>query len=333
MINFTQAFDRAWERMHIILFRPFDFGKWCTIGFSAFLAGFLEGGNGFNGSYNQSFNKDSSSSPSSFNYQAPDFHHLTNNFGQMMAGMTFGLIVMAVLGITALVFAFIVLLYWLGARGQFMFLDNLVRNRGAIGWPWQFYARQANSLFFFYLLLIALSFAVLLPFLGIGLVMGLPLYEQHRWPHGAEIGGFVILGLAYFAVVLVLAIVVFVFREFGIPLMFRRGLLARPAFWAVLHLIQQHTGTIALFVLLRFAISIAVAVVSIILCCSTCCLEVIPYVGTVILLPALVYVRCFTLDCLAQFGPEYDVWTVDVPPFATGAEATPPPFSPPPPRG
>ena len=52
MINFTRAFDTAWERMEIILFRPFDFGKWCAIGFSAFLAGFIHGGNGFNSSFN-----------------------------------------------------------------------------------------------------------------------------------------------------------------------------------------------------------------------------------------------------------------------------------------
>ena len=37
MINFTQAFDLAWERMLVILFRPFDLGKWFVIGFSAFL--------------------------------------------------------------------------------------------------------------------------------------------------------------------------------------------------------------------------------------------------------------------------------------------------------
>jgi hypothetical protein len=330
MINFTQAFDQAWERMHVILFRPFNFGKWCAIGFSAFLAGFLEGGNGFNGSYNQNFNKDSSSP--SFNFQAPkiDFQHITTNFNQMIAGMTFGLIVLAVLGIIAIVLAFILLLYWLGARGQFMFLDNVVRNRGAIEWPWVHYARQANSLFFFYLIILVISCAIILPILGIGLVMGIPLLQQHRWPHGAEIGGFALLGLVYFVAAVIIGFVTFVFREFGVPLMFRQGLLAQPAFWATLQLIQRHPGSIVVFVLLRIAIFIAVAVVSIILCCATCCIEIIPYVGTVILLPALVYVRCFTLDCLAQFGPEYDIWTVDVP--HAGADL-PPPFSPLPPRG
>lgn len=327
-INFTQAFDRAWERMHVILFRPFNFGKWCAIGLSAFLAGFLEGGNGVNGSYNQDLGNNSSTQ--SLPYKAPDFQHITTDFNHLLAGMTFGLIVLAGLAIIALVFAFILLLYWLGARGQFMFLDNLVRNRGAIGWPWHYYARQANSLFFFYVLLMLATFAILLPFVGIGIIMGLPLFQQHRWPHGGEIGEFVILALAYFAAAVAIAFITFIFREFGIPLMFRQGLPARKAFAATLQLLQQHTGSVVIFVLLRIAIFFAVAIVSAILCCATCCAEMIPYIGTVILLPVVVYVRCFTLDCLAQFGPEYDVWTVDVAP--TGAEISPP-LTPPPPRG
>ncbi len=67
-------------------------------------------------------------------------------------------------------------------------------------------------------------------------------------------------------------------------------------------LIRQHAGSVVIFVLLRIAIFIGVAILSLILCCVTCCTAMIPYVGTVMLLPVLIYVRCFTLDCLAQFG-------------------------------
>ena len=45
------------------------------------------------------------------------------------------------------------------------------------------------------------------------------------------------------------------------------------------------------------------------------------------LLPALVYLRCFTLDVLAQLGPQYDVFTVDVP--AAGAPGSTPLIPPP----
>ncbi|HUB67829.1 MAG TPA: hypothetical protein VL981_10130, partial [Candidatus Methylacidiphilales bacterium] len=63
---------------------------------------------------------------------------------------------------------------------------------------------------------------------------------------------------------------------------------------------------------LRIVLWIAVVILSTIACCLTCCIAALPYLGTVVLLPALIFVRCFSLDCLAQFGPQYDVWTTDV---------------------
>jgi hypothetical protein len=314
MINFTRAFDTAWERMHIILFRPFDFGKWCAIGLSAFLAGLLQGGNGFNSSFNTNTNNFNNNVSTSASNGGPvpklDWNSLSSTYNHAVAGMAIGLVVLIALAIVVFVFALIFLMYWLGARGQFMFLDNIVRNRGAIAWPWNYYERQANSVFALYLIFMVISFAIIIPIIVVIVLMCIPLFQQHRWPGEVEIAGFVALGLAYFG----FAFVMFIFREFGIPLMFRQGLLARPALWESLRLIQQNPGSIAVFVLLRLAIFLAVAILSVIICCATCCIGMLPYVGTVMLLPVLIYVRCFTLDCLAQFGPRYDVWTVDVPP-------------------
>jgi hypothetical protein len=128
----------------------------------------------------------------------------------------------------------------------------------------------------------------------------------------------------------------FLFRELGIPIMFRRGITAQAALIELMSLVARNAGSMAIFVLLRFALFIALAIVSVILCCVTCCIYLIPYVGTVFLLPAIIYLRCFTLDCLAQFGAEYDVFTVDVPPppAAMGGWSSlggDPPLIPPPP--
>jgi len=332
MINFTRAFDLAWERMVVILFGPFDFGKWCVIAFGAFLAGLLSGGNGFNGSFNRGIDpstfKNSNISVQTQGIPNLDLNKINGNISHAMAGMQIGLIIFVALVIVLLVFAFILLLYWLGARGQFLFLDNLVRNRGAIAEPWTRYARQADSVFGFYVLFMVISLVAMLPIIGIGIVMGLPLFREHRWPEGGEIAGFVVLGVVYFGLAIVFGVVLFLFREFGIPIMFRQGLLARPAFLAAINLARLYPGSVALFILLRIALFIAVVIVSLMLCCGTlvcCCISQWPYVGTVLLLPALVYVRCFTLDCLAQFGPEYDVWTVDVAPPGLSAGA---PFNP-----
>ena len=323
--------------MHVILFRPFDFGKWCAIGLSAFLAGFLQGGNGFNASFNTNGLNNNTLNKYGGGVQNPkfDLHQFNTNINHAVAGMQIGIIILIALVIIVLVFGFIFLLYWLGARGQFMFLDNIVRNRGAIAWPWKYYARQANSLFGFYLLIMVISLAIFIPILVVVVLLCIPLFQQQRWPVGAEIAGLVALGLIYLGLVIVFSFILFVFREFGVPLMFRRGLLARQAFLESLKILRQHPGSVALFVLLRIAIFIGVAIISVIICCATCCIGTLPYVGTVLLLPVLIYVKCFTLDCLAQFGPEYDVWTVDVPP---DGQVTVPPFgihpsSPPPPPG
>jgi len=313
MIDFTRAFDSAWERMTIILFQPFDLGKWLTIGLSAFLAGLLSGGNGINGSYNYNNGKFTGFKGGA---QIPSLgiQQLHSDLSSALAGVQIGIIVIVGIMILLFVLALTVVIYWLGVRGQFLFIDNVVRNRGAIAWPWSYYARHANSLFLFYLLLIVASLFVFLPILAVAVVMGIPLYIHQRWPEGWEIGGFVVLGLIYAVVAVVLSFIFFIFKEFGVPLMFRNGLPARVAFMESLSLIQHHFGSVFVFVLLRIALGLGIAILSIITCCLTCCVTALPYIGTVVLLPALVFVRCFSLDCLAQFGPQYDVWTVDVPP-------------------
>src|SRR5271170_1053651 len=184
MINFTRAFELAWERMHVILFRPFDFGKWCAIGLSAFLAGLLQGGNGLNSSYNGNFNNNDlfsnngSETTTTPNLTLPE---IESKIGHAFSSVQVGGIIFFVAIIFVAVFALIFLMYWLGARGQFMFLDNVVRNRGAVAWPWRTYARQANSLFFFYLLLAAVGLVIVVIFFGIAALVGIPIFMQHRW--------------------------------------------------------------------------------------------------------------------------------------------------------
>jgi hypothetical protein len=332
MIDFTRAFESAWERMHVILFRPFDFGKWCAIGLGAFLAGFLQGGNGFNSFPNGNgfdANRFNPSPATTGNLPKLDIQQFNSTLSHWLATMQVGLIVLFSILFFVAIFAFILLLYWLGARGQFMFLDNVVRNRGAIVWPWSYYGRQANSLFLFFLLLFVVTVAVMIVLVGGAALVGVPLLIHKEWPSGGQIALFVIFGILYILFCTGFGFITFIFRELGVPLMFRNGLMARAAFVESLNLVARYPGSIVLFVLLRIAIFIAVIVLSLIICCATvpCCfLGQWPYVGTVLLLPVLVYVKCFTLDCLAQFGPEYDVWTVDVPqPLPGGFSPLPPP--------
>jgi hypothetical protein len=56
------------------------------------------------------------------------------------------------------------------------------------------------------------------------------------------------------------------------------------------------------------AIGILIVMVVLVTCCCAGCLLLLPYLGTVLLLPVLVFRRAYPLYFLAQFGPEYDVF-------------------------
>jgi hypothetical protein len=328
MIDFTRAFDTAWERMMVLLFRPFRLEKWFVIGFSAFLAGLLAGGNGYNGSGSNIFTNNSNLQGEQFHFGGSPVNptHLSNPFDSMpWAGMS--MTVMILIFALAIIFGLVLglVLCWLGSRGQFLLLDNVVRNRGAIAGPWGAYASAANRVFGFYVLLTFLGIAVFVPFVVVGVIIALPLIHHQHAINSVEITAFVFLGIAYLVIVIPWAIFVFLFREWAIPLVFRHGGTVRHALGRLWTIIRLHPGATTLFVLLRMALAIGVGIISIGVCCFTCCLEAIPYLGTVFLLPVLLFIKCFSLDCLAQFGPDYDVWTVDVPPAAVLAPQPPPP--------
>ena len=306
MINFTQSFNVAWERMHVVLFRPFDLGKWFAIGFSAFLAGLLEGGNGTSFNLNLPSNQNSSASISENNV---DMHEVMRKVSEGLASHL-GFIIMIAVFVVVLVVGIAVLVYWLGSRGEFMFLDNIVRNRGLVSWPWSYYSRQANSLFGLMMLFLGASLAVFGPLLIAIFYVGWQMLKDMSVTP-MEISEMVFLGLMYVVFAVGYGTMFFVFREFGIPIMFRQGILARPAFVQALDLAAANPGSVTVFILLRFAIFIGVVIISLLLCCFTCCIYMLPYIGTVMMLPVLIYVRSFTLECLAQFGPEYNVWIVD----------------------
>jgi len=52
----------------------------------------------------------------------------------------------------------------------------------------------------------------------------------------------------------------------------------------------------------------AFQLVVLVLCLFTCCIVLLPYVGTVILLPVWVLYRAYSVEFLAQFHPDFDVF-------------------------
>ena len=59
---------------------------------------------------------------------------------------------------------------------------------------------------------------------------------------------------------------------------------------------------------MTMAIGAIVFMAIIVTCCIAACFLALPFVGTVLLLPILVFKRAYALYFLAQFGPQYDVF-------------------------
>ncbi len=304
-IEIFAPFGAAFELTKKILFQPFDLGKWCVIGFAAFLANLSSG---FSFNYNPSWNRDAR------------WHHWTgiDDLATGLHQIPFWVIALTASAVVLLVVGIFMALAWLSARGRFIFTDCVVRNRGAIVAPWREFRKEGNSLFLFSLLIglvfVAVAMFVLVPVFLPSLVHWKP--SQTRLV--VTISSLVFIILIIFLLGLAWALI----SHLMVPLMYRHRCRAREAFGAVTSLIATYPGEIVLYCLFLFVLALATAMVSCASMCVTCCLTAIPYVGTVILLPVFVLLRSFSLLFLRQFGPDYDAWA-EIP------QVEPPSISPP----
>jgi hypothetical protein len=298
-----KPFGEAFELMKKILFQPFDLTKWLVIGFAAFLSGHFAGV-GIN-------------LPSPFGDFQPQRadQMMPSHLEQWKPWLQVAIVIFALLFL-----AFIIVMTWLKARGNFVFTDCIVRNRAAIVEPWREYRKEGNSYFLF---LLAIMFGALV-LVGIVVVAWISLgWLGHSVGETSAItfvGLFVFLFVFWFSIVIFFAVATY----FMVPVMYRRRCRALEAFRDVALLMAHKFGSFALFCLFGIVLVLAVLVIGGIVTCATCCLAALPYVGTVILLPLFVCLRAFGLLFLRQFGSDYDVWANFIPPEFSPILLSPP---------
>jgi hypothetical protein len=312
-IEIFKPFGEAFELMNKILFQPFDFKKWCVIGFAAFLTylsgvgfpGFHVPGNWVNHTSHQQERLTAFIHPE---INREDFRSFITGLDPIWWALI-GLLVLVALTI-------FVVLTWVRARGHFIFIDCIVRNRAAIAEPWNEYRDEGNSYFVFSLFvgLAIFAFIVLMAsFTIVPVLLG--------GDHGRH--GLIFVSVLFGGSIFIVAVFFGTVIQFVAPVMYRRRCRAWLAFQDLLKLLGDHIGVFVLFFLFCIVLGIAAGAVMVLAMCATCCIAAIPYVGTVILLPVFVLMQSFSLLFLRQFGPEYDVWA--------GIVAPPPlPPSPPP---
>jgi hypothetical protein len=296
-ILYMDPLSRAWARMKTALFKPFDLHKWFVIGFNAFLAGLMEASNGGSGSR--------ASKDGNFG----EFIHFPQTaWNWLMDNPVWAI---AILFAVIIVIAVVVVLTWVSSRGVFMFLDSVVRDRVEIARPWRDYRKEGDSLFVWRLVFGIVTFAVFGLVLALVFVKGAAIYDSGVGPEYPIL--FLIgLGLAVLAIVLAWGFIILFLKDFVAALMYRNRISCVEAWRLFLRLLGRFPFHFAGYGLLVFLLMVAFAIVVIMAGLGTCCIGfiilIIPYISTVVTLPAWYTYRAFSLEFLAQFGPEYDVF-------------------------
>ena len=291
-IEIFKPFGEAFELMKKILFQPFELKKWLVIGFAAWLAN-LGAGSGGIGNFNYPDNR----------------REGAQKFNEAIGQIPQPVLITGICVLICVVLLLIVLFAWLRARGRFIFVDCVVRNRAAIVEPWKEFRAEGNSFFLFSLLVVLVLIAVIV-IAGVALIV--PFISRGDQ---AQPGLAFWIGLSLFVFVAVcLAFVWALITQLIVPIMYRQRCPARLAFAQAVDLVSSHPGPILLYVLFLLLLAVAAVMISCAVTCATCCIAAIPYVGTVILLPIPVTLGAFSLLFLRQFGPDYDVWASFMPP-------------------
>jgi len=287
-IEIFKPFGEAFELMKKILFQPFDLKKWFVIGFAAWLASL------------------GASAGSNFNY--PSKRDEVQKVNDAISQIPHPILVTGICVLIVLVLFLIILFAWLRARGGFMFIDCIVKNRGAIAEPWHDFRREGNSYFLFWLV-VALCFLIFAALLSVPLILLVIKGRYYFFIHRDQLNIYVISAIVAWAFVVILFVLAWaLIANFMTPVMYRRRCRAYEAFGTVTKLIAANPGEILLYCLFLIVLLLATAIVACAVTCATCCIAAIPYIGTVILLPVFVLLRSFSLLFLRQFGPDYDVW-------------------------
>src|SRR5690348_707359 len=291
-IEILKPFSEAFELTKTVLFQPLDFRRWLVIGFAAFLAGHLTGA-GFNvplGNFPSRHSNQTVTSP---------------DFGQLKPMLP---VLIPVFVVVMLVV--IVLFTWLRARGNFIFTDCIARNRAAIAEPWREFRKEGNSYFLFLLMLAFGSLLIIGLFCFV--MFGVFGFFSRGSPDSGITPVFIILLGIFLVFWLGCAFFFGLTSYFMVPLMYVRRYRAGQAFRQVAGLVLENAGPFILFALFGMCLLIGAGMVGGMAMCLTCCLALLPYVGTVILLPVFVFLRSYGLRFISQFGPDYDVWAIHV---------------------
>jgi hypothetical protein len=295
-VSVIEPISPAFEKVKTILFSPFDLRKWFVIGFCAWLACLGSGGgNGGGGSRG--------GGPS----------EAREAFGEAKVFVLENLawiIPVALIGVMLIIVLWLVLT-WLSSRGRFMFLHCVAENKAEVKVPWTKFQQHANSLFLFRIVLGLIGFAAIgLPLLLAGGLIAITIANNGFV--AAAVLGIVMIVLMIIAISIVFALIGKFTTDFVVPIMSLRTTSCTAGWREFLTILSLNKGRFVLYILFQIVIALAIGAIILtavfVTCCCAACILALPYIGTVLMLPVLVFKRAYSLLYLGQFGPEFDVF-------------------------
>lgn len=292
-IGYFEPLSRAWERTRVILWQPFDLGKWLILAFAAWLSG-LTTDTGSVAAWRSDSNE----------FARRPLEGAAEVWHDLAASAVW--LPIAVIGVMIAI-AFAVILLWITSRAKFIFLDNLVRNQAEIAEPWTRHETLGNSLFLWRL---CFGVACVAGAMLVALVFFAPAagFSLHDALAGLSVAaGFLgVLGMVVFGVVA--AFVALMTESFVIPIMYRYEMTILDAWRAFLPWFRARPMNFVLYGLFVLMLAAVFVVFFSVFCMMTCCLAAFPYIGTALLLPVWVTYRLLSVEFLAQFHPDFDLF-------------------------
>ena len=298
--KYSHPLSLGLDRMKKALFQPFDITKWFRIGFTAWLAGLADCSGGSGGS-NYSGNRNNFNIDDLFSFPQTAWNWLTDN------PLWFNLIIIGLV----LIFIISTVIFWISSRGKFMFLHNVANNKDEISDPWREYKKQGNSLFvwrFFYGWVVSI----------VVIIFFIYFFVTAKSLHFADAPSPVIFtSIATMILIIIVIGIIFGYislflNDFVVPIMYKNKIGVLKGWGTFLKLFKKKFGSFIIYGLFIFVLTIAVVIAVIFFALLTCCIGLlliaIPFIGAVILLPISYTYRAFSIEFLAQFGEEYNVF-------------------------
>lgn len=322
-VSVTNPISESLSRTSRMLFKPFDATKWFTLGFCAFLATLGEGGGSGGANFNVGGRGPAGRGPGTGG--GTSLPQIIDDVFQFIVSNLYWIVPVGVV-----MLAIYVVVLWLRARGKFMFLDGVARNRADVVEPWKRLRAEAKSYFWFELALAATLLVIIVGTASVAYLVALPDIRAQRWGSGAVLaialgGGAIVLASLGYALAKALA------EDFLIPLMYLRSQPIAPA-WREFRraILPGNGGSFVLFYLMRILLGFVSGMIMLLGMCLTCCIAAIPYISAVVFLPILVFHRCYSLYFLRQIGYEYNVIVEIEPQRVIGFPVVMDPMAPPP---